>query len=63
MSQKGRCDIPYGPDTPVKAAGASKYKGKQLRAFKHAFNSCYEKGHEESRCFKIAHHAAKGAKG
>jgi hypothetical protein len=53
--------MPYGPGDTVKAAGASKYKGKALRAFKHAFNSCHAKGHEESRCFKIAHHAAKNA--
>jgi hypothetical protein len=53
--------MPYGPGDTVKSAGAKKYKGKQMRAFKSAFNSCYEKGHEESRCFKIAHHAAKNA--
>lgn len=52
--------MPYGPNDKLPAS-AKAYKGKQARAFKAAFNACYEKGGEEARCFKIAHHAAKGA--
>jgi hypothetical protein len=54
--------MPYSAgDTLSRVHGASKYKGKQKRAFIAAFNRCYAKGTEESRCYAIAHHAAQGA--
>jgi cation transport regulator ChaB len=52
--------MPYGPSDKLPPS-ARAYTGKAARAFKHAFNACYEKGHEEARCYKIAHHAAKMA--
>lgn len=54
--------MPYQQgDSLSKVHGASKYKGKQKRAFIHAFNACYKTGSEEARCYKIAHKAAQGA--
>lgn len=53
--------MPFGPNDTIRSAGARKYQGKQRRAFKSAFNACHAKGHEEARCFKIAHTAAKRA--
>lgn len=57
--------MPYAlGDSLSRVHGADKYKGAQKRAFIHAFNQCYEKtGHEESRCYRIAHTAAKQAGG
>jgi hypothetical protein len=56
--------MPYEKgDSLSKVHGASKYKGKAKSAFIAAFNSCFEKGGEESRCYAIAHHAAQGAGG
>jgi len=56
--------MPYQQgDSLKKVKGADKYGGKSKRAFIHAFNACYEKGGEESRCFAIGHHAAQQAGG
>lgn len=56
--------MPYEQgDSLAKVHGASKYTGKSKRAFIHAFNSCHKTGAEESRCFRIAHHAAQQAGG
>lgn len=54
--------VPYEQgDSLSRVHGAGKYKGKQKRAFIAAFDSCFKQGHEESRCYAIAHHAAQGA--
>jgi hypothetical protein len=54
--------MPYAMDDKLsKIRGASKYSGNAKRAFIHAFNSCYQKGGEDARCYKIGHAAAKQA--
>jgi hypothetical protein len=56
--------MPYEKgDSLASVRGADTYKGKQKSAFISAFNSCYESGGEESRCYAIAHHAAQSAGG
>jgi cation transport regulator len=56
--------MPYHDVSDLPKAQTDQYSQHQKEAFLKAFNSAYEEyGHDESRAFAVAHHAAKQAGG
>lgn len=54
--------MPYRRIEDLPEAQTDQYTPHQKEAFLKAFNSAYEEyGHDESRAFAVAHHAAKQA--
>jgi cation transport regulator len=54
--------MPYRSISDLPQAQTDQYSPHQKAAFLKAFNKAYEEyGHEESRAFAVAHHAAKQA--
>ena len=54
--------MPYDSVEDLPEAQVDQYSLHQKRAFLAAFNNAYEEyGHDESRAFAVAHHAAKQA--
>ena len=54
--------MPYHNISDLPKAQTDQYSTHQKEAFRKAFNSAYEEyGHDESRAFAVAHHAAKQA--
>lgn len=54
--------MPYQRLADLPKAQVDQYDQHQREAFLKAFNSAYEEyGHDESRAFAVAHHAAKQA--
>ena len=54
--------MPYRRISDLPTAQVDQYDKHQQRAFLKAFNNAYEQyGHDESRAFAVAHHAAKQA--
>lgn len=54
--------MPYQTIAELPQAQVDQYDQHQKRAFLEAFNHAYEEyGHDESRAFAVAHHAAKQA--
>ena len=52
--------MPYHYITDLPKAQTDQYNTHQKEAFLKAFNNAYEEyGHDESRAFAVAHHAAK----
>lgn len=51
--------MPYRKPSEINVPGVDRLDPEQQRAFMVAFNDCYERGHEEARCYKIAWHAAR----
>ena len=55
--------MPYRSVSDLPKAQTDQYSEHQKRAFLKAFNNAYEEyGHDESRAFAVAHHAAKQAR-
>jgi cation transport regulator len=55
-----RLDMPYKTISDLPKAQVDQYTQHQKEAFLKAFNNAYEEyGHDESRAFAVAHHAAK----
>jgi len=58
----GRRHMPYHTISDLPKAQTDQYDQHQKEAFLKAFNKAYEEyGHDESRAFAVAHHAAKQA--
>ena len=56
--------MPYRDISELPKAQTDQYDQHQKEAFLKAFNNAYEEyGHDESRAFAVAHHAAKQAGG
>lgn len=56
--------MPYSSIEDLPESQTDQYSKHQKEAFLKAFNSAYEEyGHDESRAFAVAHHAAKQAGG
>ena len=56
--------MPYREISDLPKAQTDQYSPHQKEAFLKAFNKAYEEyGHDESRAFAVAHHAAKQAAG
>jgi len=56
--------MPYRNIKDLPSAQTDRYTLHQKEAFLKAFNSAYEEyGHDESRAFAVAHHAAQQAGG
>ena len=56
--------MPYHTIADLRKAQTDQYSAHQKEAFLKAFNNAYEEyGHDESRAFAVAHHAAKQAGG
>jgi len=54
--------MPYKTTADLPQAQTDQYGPYQKEAFLKAFNNAYEEyGHDESRAFAVAHHAAKQA--
>jgi cation transport regulator len=54
--------MPYRTVSDLPKAQTDQYSPHQKEAFLKAFNNAYEEyGHDESRAFAVAHHAAKQA--
>ena len=54
--------MPYKTISDLPKAQVQKYTAHQKKAFLEAFNNAYEEyGHDESKAFAVAHHAAKQA--
>ena len=54
--------MPYDDISDLPKAQVNQYHRHQKEAFLKAFNNAYEQyGHDESRAFAVAHHAAKQA--
>jgi cation transport regulator len=54
--------MPYKDIADLPKAQVDQYDGHQKEAFLKAFNSAYKQyGHDESRAFAVAHHAAQQA--
>ena len=54
--------MPYRSVSELPKAQTDQYTPHQKEAFLKAFNNAYEEyGHDESRAFAVAHHAAKQA--
>ena len=54
--------MPYRSISDLPKTQTDQYNPHQKEAFLKAFNSAYEEyGHDESRAFAVAHHAAKQA--
>ena len=54
--------MPYKSVAELPKAQVAQYDHHQKEAFLKAFNNAYEEyGHDESRAFAVAHHAAKFA--
>jgi len=53
--------MPYRSVADLPKAQVNQYSGHQQSAFRKAFNSCYDAGNAEGKCFRIAHSAAKRA--
>ena len=54
--------MPYRTVEDLPKAQTDQYSPHQKKAFLEAFNNAYEEyGHDESRAFAVAHHAAKQA--
>ena len=52
--------MPYRSVSELPKAQVDRYGDHQKEAFLKAFNNAYEEyGHDESRAFAVAHHAAK----
>jgi cation transport regulator len=59
---KGETVMPYKDIADLPKAQTDQYDRHQKEAFLKAFNNAYEEyGHDESRAFAVAHHAAKQA--
>ena len=55
--------MPYRDISDLPKAQTDQYSQHQKEAFLKAFNSAYEEyGHDESRAYAVAHHAAKAAR-
>jgi cation transport regulator len=64
ISRPDRILVPYQTISDLPQAQVDQYDSHQKEAFLKAFNSAYEEyGHDESRAFAVAHHAAKQAGG
>jgi cation transport regulator len=56
--------MPYHTIADLPKPQTDQYSAHQKEAFLKAFNNAYEEyGHDESRAFAVAHHAAKQAGG
>ena len=54
--------MPYKTIGDLPEAQVKKYTSHQKKSFLEAFNNAYEEyGHDESRAFAVAHHAAQQA--
>jgi len=54
--------MPYQSVADLPKAQVDQYDAHQKEAFRKAFNNAFEEyGHDESRAFAVAHHAAKQA--
>lgn len=53
--------MPYGSTSELPKKQTDQYSSHQKSAFKAAYNRCYEEGHPEATCFRIAHFAAQRA--
>ena len=54
--------MPYNSVADLPKTQTDQYNAHQKEAFLKAFNSAYEQyGHDESRAFAVAHHAAQQA--
>jgi cation transport regulator len=54
--------MPYKAIRDLPKAQVEQYTAHQKKAFLEAFNNAYEEyGHDESRAFAVAHHAAQHA--
>jgi len=54
--------MPYQSVADLPKAQVDQYDAHQKKAFLEAFNNAFEEyGHDESRAFAVAHHAAKQA--
>ncbi len=54
--------MPYKTISDLPKAQVQKYSAHQKKAFLEAFNNAYkEYGHDESKAFAVAHHAAQQA--
>lgn len=54
--------MPYKTISDLPKAQVQKYTAHQKKAFLEAFNNAYEEyGHDESKAFAVAHHAAQQA--
>ena len=55
--------MPYRDTSELPKAQVDQYDEHQKQVFLKAFNNAYEEyGHDESRAFAVAHHAAKQAR-
>jgi cation transport regulator len=55
--------MPYKTISDLPKAQVDQYTAHQKKAFLEAFNNAYkEYGHDESRAFAVAHHAAQQAR-
>ena len=62
MSNQREVDMPYKHISDLPKAQTDQYDEHQKEAFLKAFNNAYEQyGHDESRAFAVAHHAAQQA--
>jgi cation transport regulator len=61
-NMQGASVMPYKDIADLPKAQTDQYDRHQKEAFLKAFNNAYEEyGHDESRAFAVAHHAAKQA--
>jgi cation transport regulator len=61
-NMQGDSVMPYKDIADLPKAQTDQYDRHQKEAFLKAFNNAYEEyGHDESRAFAVAHHAAKQA--